>query len=254
MNWKNILYGVLWVLALSGLVFTLGFVESRQDKVLCKDIRIDINYRSGNFFVEKEDVDRVLYRNDSILNKPLKYINVDTLEKAIRKNPFVEDAEVFTDLTGDLRVEVKQRKPVLRIINDMYRSFYIDDRGLKMPLSDKYTSRVIVANGHISERFGTIDTLQTTLAKDLYKLALFILEDEFWTAQIEQVYVNEKNDMELVPRVGNHRIIIGDATDLEEKFNNLMIFYTRALPKIGWNTYSDINIKFKNQIVCTKYQ
>jgi cell division protein FtsQ len=255
MNWKAILHGTLWTLCIAGLILLLGFAGSRQERVICKDIKVDIDYKSDNFFVEKEDVDRVLYRyEDSLLNKKLGTIHIDTLEKALRKNPFVQDAQVFADLVGGLCVEVKQRKPLLRVINNMYRSFYIDDRGMKMPLSDKYTSRVIVANGNISERFGTIDTLQTQLAKDLFQLVSFIQKDEFWTAQVEQIYVNERNEIELIPRVGNHRIIIGDTSDLEEKFDNLMIFYNKALPKIGWNTYSAINVKFKNQLVCTKYQ
>jgi cell division protein FtsQ len=64
------------------------------------------------------------------------------------------------------------------------------------------------------------------------------------------VYVDK--DLELIPRVGNHTIILGNVSDLQEKFNKLMIFYKEAMPKVGWNKYKTLNLKYKNQIVCKK--
>jgi len=83
-------------------------------------------------------------------------------------------------------------------------------------------------------------------------LAKFVDQSEFWKAQLVQIYVNEDNEIELIPRVGSHRILIGDVENLEEKFNKLMLFYEKGLSKTGWNEYSIINLKFKDQVVCTK--
>ena len=33
---------------------------------------------------------------------------------------------------------------------------------------------------------------------------------------------------------------------------NLMVFYTRGLPQAGWDTYSQVSIKFRGQVVATK--
>ncbi|MEP7169164.1 MAG: cell division protein FtsQ, partial [Bacteroidota bacterium] len=79
-----------------------------------------------------------------------------------------------------------------------------------------------------------------------------IANDAFWNAQVEQIYVTEQSEIELIPRVGNHRIILGDASQLDEKFNKLMIFYKQGLNNTGWNNYNTINLKFTNQVVCTK--
>lgn len=87
---------------------------------------------------------------------------------------------------------------------------------------------------------------------DLYKFALFLQENEFWNDQIEQIYVYPDNDIELIPRVGNHRIMLGTLDEFEEKLANLKLFYEQAIPKVGWEKYSMINLKYKNQIVCTK--
>ena len=87
---------------------------------------------------------------------------------------------------------------------------------------------------------------------DLFKMANFISQDEFWNAQVSQLFVNDEKEFELIPRVGNHEIIFGEAEKIPFKFDKLMVFYKEALPKTGWNEYSTINLKFKNQIVCTK--
>ena len=74
--------------------------------------------------------------------------------------------------------------------------------------------------------------------------------NEFWKAQIEQIYVGE--EIELVPLAGSHIIVLGNFQDIDEKMNKLLVFYTHGLNKVGWNIYETINLKYKNQIVCTK--
>lgn len=122
-----------------------------------------------------------------------------------------------------------------------------------MPISSNFTANVLVATGHITEVFGSrIDTLHTQLARDLYKTAQYIKKDTLWDSQIEQIVVDQKNDIELIPRVGNQRIILGNADSLEKKMKNLLLFYKKAMPQVGWDTYKTINIKYTNQIVCEK--
>ena len=69
---------------------------------------------------------------------------------------------------------------------------------------------------------------------------------------MEQIFVHPDNEVELIPRVGNHRIMLGTFEGFEEKLDKLQLFYEQAIPKVGWEKYSIINLKYKNQIVCTK--
>ena len=52
--------------------------------------------------------------------------------------------------------------------------------------------------------------------------------------------------------LGEHKIHFGLLTRVNEKLDNLYQFYQQAMPLKGWQTYSDISLKYKNQIVCTK--
>jgi cell division protein FtsQ len=138
-------------------------------------------------------------------------------------------------------------------VNQFDQDFYIDQHGLKIPLSANFTAKVLVATGYIDELFGNrVDSLHKDLTKDLFKTADFIRKDSLWSAQIVQIYVNAGHEIELIPRVGNHRILLGDADSLETKFANLLVFYKQALPKVGQDAYKTINIKYANQVIGIK--
>ncbi|OYZ45037.1 MAG: cell division protein FtsQ, partial [Sphingobacteriales bacterium 24-40-4] len=209
----------------------------------------------GQFnFIERDEVDRILMENGgAMLGKDLNDINIHKLENALKANPFIEFAKVYADMTGVIHVQIRQREPVLRVVNMANLHFYIDGNGNKIPLSDNYTAKVLVASGLIEEDFsGRVDTLKTKMARDLFRTALFIRSDTLWDNQIEQLFVDLKGDIEMVPRVGGHKIILGSADSLQIKFRNLLVFYKKAIPKVGWDTYKTINLKYANQIVCEK--
>lgn len=245
----------LWVLLCGGLLFSLGFVQKKQGETLCYGMDITISPEAENFFIDRTTVVSILTnegKEDQIVGEPVHKINVAELEQRLERNPFVYNAEVYAYLNGKLRVDVYQRKPVIRIIRADGSGYYIDNRGLKMPLSESYTARVAVATGNIYEKYSEGDSLRSIVTQQLYALAMFLEHDEFWRAQVEQIFVNEKSELMLIPKVGDHQIMLGTAEDLEEKFNRLMLFYKEALAKTGWNNYSMINLKYKGQIVCTK--
>ena len=140
------------------------------------------------------------------------------LEKIINTNPFIYDAEVFSTIDGKLNIDVKQRIPVLRVINYKNESFYIDKEGVFMPLSEKFTARVPVANGFIYDRetekkvrvYDDAESLDTSFSKSkseqLFHIISFANNNEFWNAEVEQLYVNAEGDIEMIPRVGNHTV------------------------------------------------
>lgn len=251
-NWKAIGIGFIWAISLSGLIVLMSFIEREKSAQQCTDVKV---YIPGNqTFVNRQEIDRILTSvGGQLKGKDLNTINTQSLEDAIKMNAFIRTAKVYADMNGVIRVRIEQREPVLRVINVKNQDFYIDQDGMKIPVSPNFTAQVLVANGNITEDLESrVRGLKTPLAKDLFKLAKFIQQDTLWSEQIEQIYVNANSEIQLVPRVGDHQIIIGDADSLERKFKNLLIFYKRAMPKVGWNTYKTINVKYLNQIICKK--
>lgn len=251
-RWKMVFYGFAWLVCLSGLVVLMGFIEVKKETLKCKDVKVQLP--GTNNFIERGEVDRILFESGGdLIGKNLNEINIHGLENVLKANPFIEYARIFADMDGVIYVNILQRKPVVRFINMANVHFYVDENGFKVPMSDNYTARVLVANGLINEDFsGRVDTLYTPLGRDLFRIASYIRKDTLWNDQVEQLFVNLKGDIELVPRVGDHRIILGTADSLEKKFRNLLVFYKKALPRVGWDAYKTINLKYANQIVCER--
>jgi cell division protein FtsQ len=247
------------------IIALFGFVEHERNELPCHAIDIKIDESNEMFFIDKNDIMEIINSiGDTIIGKAIGEIDIYKLEKIINRNPSVEKAHVYKILNGELTIEVKQRTPLFRVFSMAGESYYIDKLGYFMPLSEKYTARVPIVSGYIFEKYApnaeiTIydiienDSIASkTIIDDVFLLSEFITNNEFWNAQIDQIYVNIDRDIELIPRVGSHTIIFGNAENLEEKFENLMLFYQEALPKVGWNEYKYINLKFKDQIICSK--
>ncbi len=250
--WRNVFIGFSWLLSLGGLVVLMSFIGVKRSAVVCKAVKVYIP--GSQFFIDKQEVDHILQLgNYSLVGQRMDKINMHGLENTLKANPFIEYAKVYADMDGTLMIEISQRTPILRMLNRFDQDFYIDRHGLKLPLSPNFTARVLAVNGFIDEPFGgRVDTLRTQLAKDIFKTVDYIQKDELWNAQIAQVYVNADKEIELVPRVGNQKILLGNADSLDVKFNNLLGFYKQALPKVGWGAYKTINIKYTNQVIGIK--
>jgi len=250
--WKRIGIGFCWLASLTGLIVLMSFISIKKAGVVCIGVKV---YIPGNeYFIDQAEVDNILQvSSHTLVGRKMENINIQDLEKKLQANPFIESAKVYMDMDGVIQVEISQRHPVLRILNRFDQDFYVDQHGLKIPLSNNFTAQVLVANGNIDEMFtNRIDTLHTGLAKDIYRTAEFIRKDTLWNAQIAQIYVNQAHEIELIPRVGNHKILLGRADSLATKFHNLQIFYKQAIPMVGWDKYRVINIKYANQVVGVK--
>ncbi|RYE04701.1 MAG: FtsQ-type POTRA domain-containing protein, partial [Sphingobacteriales bacterium] len=250
--WSRIMTGFAWAVCLGGLVTLMSFIEIKKAEVICTGVKV---YIPGNqYFIDQQEVDQILQMSShTLVGRKIEKINIHDLENKLKANPFIESAKVYTEMDGQIRVEISQRVPILRVMNRFDQDFYVDQHGLKMPLSSNFTARVLVANGYIDELFANrVDTLHTPLSVSLYKTAEYIRKDSLWDAQVSQIYVNKDHEIELIPRVGEQRILLGNADSLDIKFGNLMAFYKQALPKVGWNTYKLINVKFTNQVIGVK--
>jgi cell division protein FtsQ len=252
-----------WFLALSGFLILLGFAGNKKNNRMALGLRVTIQNINNNYFIEPADIESLLNaRGRELKGKPMHDINIPMLEKIIYTNPYIDKAEVYSTIDGYVNIDVVQRNPLIRIINTENEHYYVDEKGEFIPVSEKFSKPVVVANGYIYDRYSlqNLDYSAPVPGNDnvkpvmvqLVEVAKFLNTNEFWNDQIEQIYVNEKAELELIPRVGGHNILIGTSEDLDLKLQNLMVFYQQGASKVGWNNYSTINLKYIDQVVCTK--
>ncbi len=254
-----------WVLMTGGLCMLLGFTTSEHNNNICKNYIIRIDYGKADVLVTEADIYTLVKSTGNLLKgQKIGTIDFERIEREIKRQSYVEDAQAYMTLDGVVKIDVVQRQPILRIFNEKGESFYLDGLGNLLPLNPDFSARVLVATGSIRESFSKkVCYLKDSVRKNdslfyhsvmnnLYKLSTFITKDKFLKAQIEQIYVDQNGEFELIPRIGTHIILMGNADDLEDKFERLFVFYRIGLSKTGWSRYNIINIKFKNQVVCSK--
>lgn len=234
-------------------VIVLTSAIQKQSRLVCKSIQVKIDYESGLAFLNETEIkDKVNYLSGgSVTGKTIAGIDFHSMEREIKKNPFVKQAEVFVDQQQNIFVDIIQKRPVLRVINNDGVSYYISENNDRIPLNDNFTTHVAVALGNVEMHKDT--KRDSAVQAALYRLIQFVRKDEFLNALVDQVYVQEDGGMDLIPKVGNHIIHFGTADDdMAEKFERLKIFYNQGLKKVGWTKYKTIDLRYKEQVVCEK--
>ncbi|HBZ66781.1 MAG TPA: hypothetical protein DEO70_08075 [Bacteroidales bacterium] len=258
---KRIAIIILWSLLIPAVLVILGFADVNRNQQLCKGIDVEVKIPGDDVIItEAEVLTMVSSTSEPLKGRKISSINLKSIESRIKRNPWIADAAVFPTLSGKLCVKAQPREADIRIINRWGEQYYIDKTGIMYPTRPGFPARVLIASGIINTRFvkgGNVNEVPDSIKKrsilpSVMYLNKYIANDKFLTAIIGQIYVAESGDIELVPITANHTIIIGDTSHLERKFGKLVIFYDKILKTRGWDKYKTVNLKFENQIVCSK--
>jgi len=247
---RRILKIGVWLGIAAWFVVILGFVSATADQVLCMRIDVVLSDTLSSRFVTDRDV-RAMFRSEGLQLQgyPLKEINTRELEELLEKNAYIKAAEVSCDVNGRMEIQLEQRIPLVRIMPEGREGFYLDTEGIVLPLSTQFVPHVLLASGHIDPADNSPGITQL---QEIFRFCTYVAEHPFWSEQIVQLYVNRRGEYELIPRVGAHQILLGSMEQWELKLRNLELLYSQGLPLYGWNNYSSINLKYTNQVICTK--
>lgn len=246
---KRKIFSVLGTIVLFGLI---AFVEKETSEKEVRNIIINIKDQYGNHFIEDEDVLRLMSAGytDSVRGKLNDEINLKDLEQKIKSNKFVRTVEVYKDFKGNLLVDLVQRRPIARVIQPDGPQAYIEESGIILPVSDKFTARVLVIFGEGSGKLLDSAYVASDEGKDFVKMLQLIDNDVFLKAQVSEIVRRRNGDLEILPQVGKEVILFGKPEGYEDKFKKLKIYYKKIAQLNGYNRYKTVNLKFQDQIVC----
>ncbi|ALM49716.1 cell division protein FtsQ [Flavobacterium psychrophilum] len=235
-NWNNIRL----VLIFGVVIFLYSFTSKRNENRLLKEA--DIEFAEAEDFITHEKVNNLLIQNfGSIKSIRKDKLDLNSVEKSLDKNPMIDKAEVYATVDGKLKAIISQRKPIARIFQGS-NSFYIDQKGSKMPLSESYTARVPLVTGEVD----SIDK------QKLNKLLNYINDDGFLKKNIIGLEVKSTGSLRMKTRNYGYEIVFGSPVNIEKKFNNYKAFLQDAVKDTLIDQYKTINLKFTQQVVCTK--
>ncbi|GAA4435450.1 hypothetical protein GCM10023091_11890 [Ravibacter arvi] len=242
---------VLWA-----VVFALcvGMAERKFLSQRCEEIVINFPESESAALLSETDILNQINKNGPVLGRKMDLINLAEIESSVKENVFVRNCEASKDFSGNLIINLDLHSPVARWVDTpgsggewkKARGFYISEDGHYSALSNRYTMHVPLISGEYIRKLGRLDQEK---GKDYLAFIRYIRNDPFWHAQISQIMVDHSGEISLLTTLGDQVIEFGPPVNTGVKLKKLKVFYDRVLSS-DWNSYSKINVKFQDQVVC----
>lgn len=233
---------ILSILVLIGCIITLlGFTYADKVEKRITSINISIIDDVDSKFLTVPRVRTHLESYGKIIGELEKDLQLDAMYSHLTNIPSVLNVTIFSNLNGELVIELTQRRAQARVHIDNTSDYYIDELGESMPLDPNYSARVPIIYAKNSE--------------DVSHAISFIKEienDEFWTSLIDQIIVHPLGELEIIPRIGA-RVFLGSSPDPEELRRNLLTFYRAQIKTGNLKNYSRIDLSYKNQVIAKRH-
>lgn len=218
--------------------FLLSFSLKRFNNAKMENVSINMNQsKTPVYFIDEKDIkDLVKQYNPT---RKIGDVKIPELEKKINENPFVDSANVYMNLNGNLNVDIKQRVPVFRL-NKNGKDFYVDEKGVEFPISRNFSYPCMLVMGDVdASEYQELGQLVEKIDKDDFSKKYFI------------GIKKEKDSYNLLTSDGNYKVEIGDLDNIDFKVKGFKTFVEKYLVYQNPNKYKKISVKYNNQIVTT---
>ncbi len=246
---RNVMVAVACLLALGALGV---FAAVRQSQRPVQEVVVKVSDEFDNYFISSRGVTALLTRGgqEPVTGTRPEGAQLRELEARVKAHPFVKDAQVYRDLAGNLHADVRQNRPIARLVHaDSRLDSYVDAEGRALPLSPLYTARVATVSraggAALPKAF-----FQDSTGRRYLEFLRYVDEHPFWRAQVAEVFVEPGGKLSFTQQVGDQRIEFGPPADISDKFAKLMVFYRQIPSVLGWDTYHRVNVEYQNQIIC----
>lgn len=235
-NW-NLIKGVL---LLGLVVFLYAFSSHKNNSRSVAKVAVQF-IGNENVYITTEMVNKLLIQNqEQLYNLPKDNLDLKEMEFLLESDDMIKSAQVYLTVNGEVRAKIEQKQPIARVYSNA--TFYIDEDGFWMPLSPQHSARVPLVTGVVEK-----EDLET-----VYTMALKVYRDSFLKTYITEIHQNENKEISLKMRLFDFEILVGSLENLDQKMTNLKAFYQKAKNDNILDIYKSVNLKFENQVVCTK--
>lgn len=238
---------LIGAIAMAVLVIVANISRSNRQ---VQGVEVSIRYGHASVLVaEQTVVDSIMAAIPTLYAMRVKDVDRSVVAEAASSVPYLKDVTASLSVSGKVVVRATQRRPIARLFYGN-KELYFDSDGSIMPVGTIGDCDVLVASGDFVEPLRA-DSLNSQM-QSLLVLARFLDGERKYRSLIDQIYIQRDGDVMMVPKLGDHVIELGVVEGLDSKFSNLVTFYEKGMPRAGWNTYTKISLKFKDQVVCTK--
>lgn len=247
----------MWLGVAIGMGTVITAAMRAQEAGVCSDYNVRIEgFKEGMLFTSEEQIVALLKAatKGDIKGQRKSEFNLPVIEDLLEQSAWVYNADLYFDNNNTLHANVTERKPLARVFTSQGASFYIDEAAKQIPLSDKVSLDLPVFTGFPSKKI--MNGADSVLVQNVIATASFINEDPFWNAQVAQIDINNCGadcwTMSMIPVIGNHKVDLGDGTDIASKFHRLYLFYDQVLKRTGFDKYQKIDVQYNGQVIGVK--
>jgi cell division protein FtsQ len=256
-NIKKVRNALIWSTLVMGIAVLLFISVRRKATIEVEEVVVDIIGIHGNERLISEKEIKTLIRKAAgteIKGRNMRKLPLRKIEAAMNRDKRIQRADVYIDSKNRLHVRVEQKVPLMRVIETTGEQYYIDKSGARVPVTMGSAVRVPLVTG-IRDTFAAdfLERKRPSRLREVFHVVHFISKDAFLSALVEQIHVSADStqDLIIVPKIGREHVVFGDASEMEDKFDKLKIFYRDGLPRLGWNRYKQLNVKISGQVVGT---
>lgn len=251
-DWKNILGKVLWSIAGVALIVLFAFAWQDKSQKKCTGVQIElVGDNTAILFMDEMEIKALLAEQGVQQGVPIIGLNLVKIEQSLSNIKWVKNAEIFIDNKQEVQVRIEQRIPVARIFTASGGSFFIDSSAKQLPLKQLTVMRLPVITSFPSDQ-EQLSKPDSALLSHVLKLAMLIRKDSFFSAQVAQVNIASNGDLEIIPSLGDHLVLLGSIENIEDKLNRLYTFYKKVWIQSGINAYQVLDCRFDHQIIALK--
>ncbi len=196
-------------------------------------------YPENKHYVTEDDIRRIIAGTPRNGVQDIPSL-VHRLESELERHPMVENAEVWLGPDGLLHAEIRQITPIA-VVRGNGSVSYIDRRGKVLPVSRLQKEPLPVLTGIIGR----------AEVKKLFPLLTYIHRQARLHGQVRRMEY-DGNNLRLYLRTLSSPVVFGDTDDYRWKFYKLLEIEKYLTGRKAANPYTEINLMFDNQIVCTK--
>jgi cell division protein FtsQ len=251
-NTKKIFITLLWVLVLSGIATLVAFAIKKKNESTCAGLVIQISPQQPVMMLQSSEIQSVITatHGKEIKGQLIREVDLKKIEDALKKNRWIGAVKMYFDGKGMLIVEVQQKIPQARVIDDAGSSYFLDETANLLPFRPISNLQYPVFTNYSSAGKLTATPAKKILAS-IKVISNEIMNDAFLMAMVEQIDIDHRGEFVIIPKIGDQVIEFGDSTNCHNKFEKLKMFYKKIIPLNGWHKYNKISLQYKNQIVGT---
>lgn len=249
---RRLLQRLLLLLVTVGMLSLWILGINRTESLGVSDVQVNIDKEEGiRDLITVDDVTFMIEKGlpNDISVQSLRDIDITMIEEMLLSDSRIYTAEVYMDAHQVLKVDIVQRRPVLRVMNKQGDQYYLDQIGTYVAQADFRAVRVPVVTGYVESLQPMESILPDQKLSIAFDIVMRIRKDEFLSALVEQITFEKNDRIILIPKVGNEKIILDHIDDLDSKLKNLKDYYKEVAKSNSWDKYDEIDISYRKQVV-----